>query len=58
MSAGTLRKHSQAGAGTLAFKGRVGRKLLKPGKYQFRLVATDAAGNKSAERLLKFSVVR
>ena len=43
---------------SIAFSGRIGRKALKPGSYRFRLVAIDAAGNKSADRLLKFRVVR
>jgi Tol biopolymer transport system component len=57
--AGTLvRTKTKAGANRVRFTGRVGRKALRPGRYRATLVATDAAGNRSAPRRVKFRVVR
>jgi Tol biopolymer transport system component len=56
--AGTLtRSKTKAGKNSIAFSGRLGRKALRPGAYQASLVATDAAGQKSTPRVVKFSVV-
>jgi hypothetical protein len=38
--------------------GRVGSRALKPGRYRLRVVAVDAAGNRSAEQRLSFRIVR
>jgi hypothetical protein len=56
--AGRFAKQSVAGANRRRFSGRIGRKSLKPGRYRARLVATDAAGNRSAARRLTFRIVK
>jgi hypothetical protein len=55
---GTLKRRAVAGKGGTAFTGRIGRKALKPGKHRARITATDAAGNKSAQRIVTFTIVR
>ena len=55
---GTLTRSVLAGAGRVTFTGRVGRKALKRGKHRFALVAVDAAGNRSATRKVKFTIVK
>jgi hypothetical protein len=47
-----------AGANTKRFSGKIGRRALKPGRYRATLIATDAAGNRSAPKQLRFRVVR
>jgi hypothetical protein len=51
-----------ANAGTASvlkrFSGKIGTKKLSPGPYRATLTATDAAGNKSAPKLLTFRVVK
>ena len=49
---------AKAGANKKKFSGRIGKKALKPGRYRLTLVATDAAGNRSAPKRLTFRVVR
>lgn len=39
-----VRKNQQAGARTVAFSGRIGKKKLKPGKYRIRVTAYNSAG--------------
>lgn len=46
-SAGTLSRQGQAGANSVSFSGRIGRKALKPGAYRVVVTATDARGNVS-----------
>jgi hypothetical protein len=55
---GTLKRRALAGTGGTAFTGRIGKKALKPGKHRARITATDAAGNKSAERIVTFTIAR
>ena len=55
---GTLTRAVPAGAGRVAFSGRIGRKALRRGRHRFALVAVDAAGNRSAPRKVKFRIVR
>jgi hypothetical protein len=55
---GAFAHAGKAGANSKRFSGRIGRKALKPGRYRARLVARDAAGNKSAPKLVSFRVVR
>jgi hypothetical protein len=55
---GTLKRKVSAGAQTLVFTGRIGKKPLRPASYQMVLSAADAAGNRSKTRTLKFKVVR
>ena len=55
---GTLiRKGEGPGRDSTAFSGRIGRKALKPGRYRATLRATDAAGNRSSAKRLRFTVV-
>ncbi len=56
--AGRFAKQSTAGANRQPFSGRIGRRSLSPGKYRATLVATDAAGNRSALRRLNFKIVK
>lgn len=53
-----LTKRAKAGKNTFKFKGKKGRKTLKPGTYRLVIQATDAAGNKSKKVKLKFTVLR
>jgi DNA-binding beta-propeller fold protein YncE len=46
-----------AGANSIAFGGRIGRRALAPGNYRATIVATDAAGNLSAPRQARFGVL-
>jgi hypothetical protein len=55
---GVLRASGKAGANALSFRGRIGRRVLRPGRYRARATATDPAGNVSAERRATFRVVR
>jgi hypothetical protein len=56
--AGTLKRRGRAGSNRVAFSGRIGSKALKPGRYRLSVVATDAAGNRSARRRVAFQVVK
>jgi hypothetical protein len=56
--AGRFAANGVAGPNKHKFSGRIGRKSLKPGRYRARLVAADAAANKSKPVLLAFKVVR
>jgi hypothetical protein len=58
VAAGRFAKQSSAGPNRKKFSGKIGRRSLKPGYYRATLVATDAAGNRSAPRRRKFKVVR
>lgn len=55
---GTLRRRARAGANSVAFTGRLGKKALRAGGYRAVLTETDAAKNKSKARRLGFRVVR
>jgi hypothetical protein len=58
LTRGTLtRKHERAGADTVAFSGRIGRKALANGHYRLTLKATDPAGNASRPKTATFVVV-
>ncbi|MFA4928366.1 MAG: hypothetical protein WC558_07605 [Patulibacter sp.] len=55
---GTItRRNLKAGPQTLRFTGRVGRKALRSGKHELRVLATSAAGTSKAVTV-KFTVVR
>ena len=56
--AGRFAKQSATGANRHRFSGRIGRRSLRPGKHRATLVATDAAGNRSAPRRLGFTIVK
>jgi hypothetical protein len=56
---GTLkRSKTHTGTNRVKFTGRIGSKALRPGRYRATLVATDAAGNRSRPRTVKFRVVK
>ena len=55
--AGKLVRTGKKGANKVTFSGRIGRRALKRGRYRAVIVATDAAGNRSAPRRVKFRVV-
>ena len=52
------RASGKAGGNRLSFSGRIGRRVLRPGRYRARATATDLAGNVGAARRLTFRVVR
>jgi len=54
----TLTRRGAAGANTIRFTGRVGRRALRPGRYRAVLTATDAAGNRSAPRAIRLRIAR
>jgi hypothetical protein len=57
--AGTLsRSGGRAGLNSVVFSGRVGKKALKPGSYRANVTATDAAGNRSKQKTVTFTVVK
>ena len=55
--AGALTRTLPGGSASIPFSGRLGSRKLAPGSYRLRLVATDAAGNRSAARALPFAIV-
>jgi Tol biopolymer transport system component len=58
-AAGTISESAAAGgAQTLRITGRVGRRKLSPGRYRVAIIATDAAGNRSAPVMLAFRIRR
>ena len=54
----TLRRAGTAGLSKVRFTGRVRRRTLRPGRYRFRMTATDAAANRSPARTKRFRIVR
>ena len=56
--AGTVTRAISAGPGRVALSGRLGRRRLPAGAYRLTLRARDAAGNRSRELRLRFTVVR
>jgi CSLREA domain-containing protein len=54
---GRFAAQAAAGPSKRAFSGRIGRRALRPGRYRAVLTATDAAGNVSAPRRLRFRVL-
>ena len=56
--AGSFTQDGAAGANNKRWAGNIGSRALKPGAYRASIVATDAAGNKSAARRLSFRIVR
>jgi hypothetical protein len=55
---GSLRRTLRTGAATLIIPARLGGRVLAPGRYRLRAVATDAAGNRSRPRTLTVRVTR
>ena len=54
---GTLTRVSHVGRNSVAFSGRIGSRKLSAGSYQATLTATDAAGNTSRGRTIRFTIV-
>jgi 6-phosphogluconolactonase (cycloisomerase 2 family) len=54
----TLARDGRRGANAFRFHGRLGRRVLAPGRYRLVLRATDAAGNESDPLARPFRVVR
>lgn len=54
----TARLTGTAGSNSKSFGGKIGSKTLKPGKYQLVITATDAAGNSSSSKPVKFTIVK
>jgi hypothetical protein len=58
----TLRRNTASGLNSVPFSGRVGAggitRRLAPGRYRFRVIARDVAGNKSDPASVRFRVVR
>jgi hypothetical protein len=52
------RRGRRAGANAVRFNGRVRGRFLRPGRYVAVLRATDAAGNASVPRVVRFRVVK
>jgi hypothetical protein len=55
--AGKLTRPVKAGAGRVAFSGRLGRRSLRPGVYRMAVSARNAAGASSATARLPFTVL-
>ena len=53
-----MRPHTIGGENVIGFTGRTSRTKLRPGRYRMLLLATDAAGNRSAPVALSFTIVR
>lgn len=55
---GANRRQLPRGRTTIVIRDKIGKVKLTPGRYRLRLVARDAEGLASAERVLAFTVVR
>jgi len=58
VAVGGFAQQSDTAPARMRFSGAFGRKRLRPGRYRAVLVATDAAGNRSAPRRLRFTILR
>jgi Tol biopolymer transport system component len=54
---GTVAFAGRQGANSRAFTGKIGRKLLAPGRYRATIIARDAAGNASVPRSVRFTIL-
>jgi hypothetical protein len=55
---GTLRRGAKVGANSIRLTGRIGKRVLRPGRYRAVLRATDAAGNRSAAKRIGLRITR
>ena len=55
---GVARQRAAAGAATLRIPARIRGRVLTPGRYRLRAVAADAAGRRSAPKVLVIRVTR
>jgi hypothetical protein len=53
---GALTRRAPAGTSVVTWTGRIGKRVIKPGRYRMSLVAVDAAGNRSVPRRVFFRV--
>jgi hypothetical protein len=53
---GALVRRGAKGISVIPWTGRIGRRVVKPGRYRMSLVAVDAANNRSAPRRMFFRV--
>jgi hypothetical protein len=49
---------AKAGKNRFKFRGRIGGRKLKPGRYRLNSRATDKAGNRSPIKRKRFRIVR
>ena len=56
--AGTFKRKAAKGRKRVRFRGRIGKKKLRPGLYRLTITLKDAAGNKSKPRRLFFRILR
>lgn len=57
VKAGSVSRAATKGRTRLAFSGRLRGRPLPAGRYRARIVATDAAGNRSRTRTISFTIV-
>jgi hypothetical protein len=55
---GSFKAKGVAGANRARFRGRIGGRKLRPGRYRLVAVARDAAGNASVPARTPFRIVR
>ena len=53
-----VKKQLAAGKRRVAFRGKIGKRKLKPARYRATIVAIDGAGNRSKARNLGFRIIR
>jgi hypothetical protein len=53
---GTLSRSAKQGANRTRFTGKIGTRALRPGGYRARLIATDAAANRSTPHAARFRI--
>ncbi len=54
---GSTPRNAAAGASSVTFTGKVGKKTLKIGTYRIQLVATDSSKNRSLIKTLNFKII-
>jgi hypothetical protein len=58
VSVGTFSVNAHAGLNRVPFQGRLSKhRTLRPGRYELRITATDAAGKRSTPRTASFTVL-
>jgi hypothetical protein len=55
---GAFVRQGKPGSNSFRFRGRLRGRRLKPGRYRLRVTATDAAGNSSPVRYVRFRILR
>jgi hypothetical protein len=58
VKAGSFKRTATAGHHTIKFTGKLGRKVLRTGRYRLVVVATDPSGNRSGKHTRRFRIVR